>query len=287
MMVPEEITIVRGNMGGIRRWQHKIIKRRQYMPTITNNNMSSDEESDTDPQQTTDNDSASGMVENGTSTNSSESLASSSSASTSSTIESSTGGGEGSGRVWMSSVPASARGTPPREYNDLLAINKQLIRIIERCDGRTQIMMDDAQSKRRGAKKNKGRRGKNLLLKNNGLAQFDLMVSVKVTEFVRCKLLPNTKFLADGWHIYSETAGTLSQMCLKYLKDVMGADENPFQYWNNELVPVLNYKMITAKSESGQGFKKQFQGEDIICYFLNFTICFHVKTTKRKKFLCE
>ena len=67
--------------------------------------------------------------------------------------------------------------------------------------------------------------------------------------------LPNTKCLHDGRHIYSETIGTLSQVCLTYLKDVMGENENNFQYWNNTLVSRLNYKLITAKSESGQRMK--------------------------------
>ena len=43
----------------------------------------------------------------------------------------------------------------------------------------------------------------------------------------------------------------------------MGSKDNKFQYWNNKLVFILNYKFITAKSESGQGFKKVFQGDDI------------------------
>ena len=47
-------------------------------------------------------------------------------------------GGSGSGRdrVWMSSVPSTAKWTLPREYNELLAINRQLIKIIEQCDSR-------------------------------------------------------------------------------------------------------------------------------------------------------
>ena len=61
--------------------------------------------------------------------------------------------------VWMSSVPSITKGTPPIEYNELLAINRQLIEIIERCDSHMQVMMDDALSKKRGAKKSVGRRG--------------------------------------------------------------------------------------------------------------------------------
>ena len=58
--------------------------------------------------------------------------------------------------------------------------------------------MNDAQAKKRGeAKKSVGRRGKNRLLMDNGLAQFDLMVRLKMTEIIRTRLLPNNKFLAD------------------------------------------------------------------------------------------
>ena len=89
---------------------------------------------------------------------------------------------------------------------------------------------------------------------DNGLAQFDLMVELKMTEFVRSRCLPNTKFLADGWHIYSDTQGTLSWMCLTYLKDIMAVEENKFQHWNYKLVSILNYEFIRAKSESGLGF---------------------------------
>ena len=39
-----------------------------------------------------------------------------------------------SGRVWMSLVPSIAKRTPLVNYNDLLAINNQLIEIIERCN---------------------------------------------------------------------------------------------------------------------------------------------------------
>ena len=123
-------------------------------------------------------------------------------------------------------------------------------------------MVDDAQSERRGARKSVGRGG-NRLLMDNGLAQFDLMVGLKMTEFVRSRLLPNIKFLIDGWHIYSDTPGTLSWMCLNCLKDVTVTGEKKFQYWNNELISILNYKFITTKSESRQGFKKVFLGEDI------------------------
>ena len=63
--------------------------------------------------------------------------------------------------------------------------------------------------------------------------------------------------------IYSDTPGTLRWMGLDYLNDVMGTEENKFQYWNNKLVPILNYKFITAKSESGEGFKKVFLVQDI------------------------
>ena len=85
---------------------------------------------------------------------------------------------------------------------------------------------------------------------DNGLAEFDLMVGLKMAKFVKTRLLPNNKFLADVWHIYSDIRETLSFICLKYLVDVMGSKENKFQYWNNDLVSILNYKFITAKSES-------------------------------------
>ena len=230
------------------------------MPTIeiTNLAMSSTDESSVVRTDQTDADSTIGTVENenGTSSNSTGSVSEQTTGSMASSR---------SGRVWMSSVPREAKGNPPATYNELLALNKRLIAIIERCDSRMQVMMDDAQSKRRGAQKRNGRRGKNVLLKNNGLGEYDIMVAVKLTEFVRTRLLPHTKFLKDGWHIYSETPGTLSQMCLAYLKDVMGTQENAFQYWNNCLVELLNYKYITAKSESGQGFKSRFVGEDLDC----------------------
>ena len=220
--------------------------------------MSSTDESSVVRTDQTDADSTIGTVENenGTSSNSTGSVSEQTTGSMASSR---------SGRVWMSSVPREAKGNPPATYNELLALNKRLIAIIERCDSRMQVMMDDAQSKRRGAQKRNGRRGKNVLLKNNGLGEYDIMVAVKLTEFVRTRLLPHTKFLKDGWHIYSETPGTLSQMCLAYLKDVMGTKENAFQYWNNSLVELLNYKYITAKSESGQGFKSRFVGEDFDC----------------------
>ena len=98
---------------------------------------------------------------------------------------------------------------------------------------------------------------------DNGLAEFNLMVGLKMTEYLGTRLLRNNKFLAYGWHIYSDTPGTLSFMCLKYLSDVMGSKENKFQYWNSKLVSILDYKFIIAKSESGQGFKKTFLGENI------------------------
>ena len=66
------------------------------------------------------------------------------------------GSGSGSGRIWMSSVPSIAKGTPPIEYNELIAIDRQLIQIIEQCDSRMQVTMDDAQTKKRGAKKSVG-----------------------------------------------------------------------------------------------------------------------------------
>ena len=84
-----------------------------------------------------------------------------------------------------------------------------------------------------------------------------------MTEFVRTRLPPSNKFLVDGWHICSDTPGTLCFICLKYLADVMGTKENKFQYWNNKLVSIMNYKFITAKLKSEQGFKKVFLGEDI------------------------
>ena len=93
---------------------------------------------------------------------------------------------------------------------------------------------------------------------DNRLAEFDLTMWLKMTKFVRTKLLTNNKFLADIWHIYSDIRWTLSFVCLQYLADVMGSKENKFQYWNNKLVSILNYKFITAKSESGQGFKQVF-----------------------------
>ena len=93
---------------------------------------------------------------------------------------------------------------------------------------------------------------------------------MRLTDFVRQVLLPNTKFLQDGWHIYLDTVGTLSEVCLEYLKDVMGDNENNFQYWNNSLVSRLNYKFITAKSESGQRMKAVFEGEFIFLkWFVN------------------
>ena len=57
----------------------------------------------------------------------------------------------------MSSVPLIAKEKPPSEYNTLLAINKQLIHIIERCDSHMQVMVDDAKAKRRGSKNSVGR----------------------------------------------------------------------------------------------------------------------------------
>ena len=69
------------------------------------------------------------------------------------------GSGSVSVRVWMSSVPLIAKEKLPSEYNALLLINKQLIHIIERCDSCMQVMMDDAQVKRRGVKKSVGRWG--------------------------------------------------------------------------------------------------------------------------------
>ena len=72
----------------------------------------------------------------------------------------SSGSSSGSGRVWMSLVPLIAKEALPENYSDILAINYQLIEIIERCDSQMQIMMDYAQVKRRGAKKSIGRRGK-------------------------------------------------------------------------------------------------------------------------------
>ena len=67
-----------------------------------------------------------------------------------------------------------------------------------------------------------------MFLMDNGLAEFNLMVGLKMTEFARARLLPNNKFLVDRCHIYSDTWGTLSFMCLKYLADVMGTKENKF-----------------------------------------------------------
>ena len=124
-----------------------------------------------------------------------------------------------------------------------------------------QTLLDDLQLRRRGAAKGGRRRGKNNFAKDNGLAQYDLMVGLKMTEFVRTKLMPITKFLADGWHIWSDMRGTLCSMCLLYLKDVVGPVENVFHLWNAKLVPLLNYRFITAKAETGQAFKKVFQGE--------------------------
>ena len=63
---------------------------------------------------------------------------------------------------------------------------------------------------------------------DNRLAQLGLMVGLKMTEFVRLRLLPCTKFLADGWHIYSDIPGTLSWMCLLYLNNIIGTEENKF-----------------------------------------------------------
>ena len=130
-------------------------------------------------------------------------------------------------------------------------------------------MMDENQAKRRGNKKGSNRQGKKLFSKNGGLHEYDVLVSMRLTDFVRQVLLPNTKFLQDGWHIYSDTVGTLSQVCLAYLEDVMGDNENNFQYWNNSLVSRLNYKFITAKSESGQRMKAVFEGEfiffEVVC----------------------
>ena len=94
------------------------------------------------------------------------------------------GSGSGSDSVCMSSVPLSAKGTPPREYNELPAINRQLIQIIEHCSLRMQVMMVDAQAKRRGAKESVGRRGDSFLM-DNGLAQFDLMVELKMTKIFK------------------------------------------------------------------------------------------------------
>ena len=109
----------------------------------------------------------------------------------------SSGSRSGSGRVWMSLMSSEAKDKPPTEYNALLLLNKQFIHIIERCDSCMQVMMDGAEAKRRGAKKSVGRRGGNRSLMGNGLAQFNLMVGLKMTEFARTRLLPNNKFLAD------------------------------------------------------------------------------------------
>ena len=91
-------------------------------------------------------------------------------------------------------------------------------------------MMDENQAKRRGDKKGSNRQGKNSFSKNGGLHEYDVLVSMRLTDFVRQMLLSNTKFLQDGWHIYLDIVGTLSQVCLEYLKDVMGDNENNFQY---------------------------------------------------------
>ena len=96
--------------------------------------------------------------------------------------------------------------------------------------------------------------GGNVLLMDNGLTQFDLMVGLKITECIRSRLVPNTNFLTDGWHIFSDTPGAFSWMCLTYLKDIMAVEENKFQHWNYKLVSILNYEFIRAKSESGLGF---------------------------------
>ena len=92
-----------------------------------------------------------------------------------------------------------------------------------------QVTMDDAQRKRRGANKSGGRWGDRLFM-GNQLVQFDLIVGWKITECVMTRLLPNTKFCADEWHIYSDTPGTLRFMCLKYLVDVIRTKENKFGY---------------------------------------------------------
>ena len=41
------------------------------------------------------------------------------------------GSGSASDRVWMSSMPSIAKGTPLAKYNDILVIKYQLIEIIE------------------------------------------------------------------------------------------------------------------------------------------------------------
>ena len=65
--------------------------------------------------------------------------------------------------VWISLVPSEAKGTAPTNYNELLDMRNQLVQIIEQCDSCMQVMMDDSQAKRRGAKKSVGRWGEDRL----------------------------------------------------------------------------------------------------------------------------
>ena len=257
-MVPKEILIVHNIP---RDTAHKIGSGGTYMPSLVNpiTKMSSNHS------EYTSSEGEGGAVGyDGSGAYSSQSSVSDQSAVSNAISDVSCVSGGATGRVWCSSVPPCARDKAPTTYPELLVINKLLIRIIQRSDERMQIMMEDQQMRRRGAGKSGTRRGKNGLMKDNGLGQFDLMVGLKMTEFVRSKLMPMTKFLADGWHIWSETPGTLCAMCLLYMKDVLGIEENTFMYWNNKLVSLLNYRFITAKAETGQAFKKIFNGEETV-----------------------
>ena len=111
---------------------------------------------------------------------------------------------------------------------------------------------------RGGSKKKCRKTGENRFLMDNGLAEFDLMVGLKMKEFVRTRLLPNNKFLADRWHIYSDTRGTLSFMRLQYLADVMGSKEDEFQYWKNKLVSTLNLNLSGQNQRVNRGLKMYF-----------------------------
>ena len=81
----------------------------------------------------------------------------------------------------MSSYLSITEDRTPSKYNAVFAINRKFIHIMERWDSHMQVIMDDAQMKRRGVSKIIGRRGRNRLFMDNRLTQFNLMVRWKVT----------------------------------------------------------------------------------------------------------
>ena len=65
---------------------------------------------------------------------------------------------------------------------------------------------------RGGERKKVSEVGENRFLMDNGLVEFDLIVGLKMTQFVRTKLLPDSKFLVDRWNTFFDTQGTLNFM---------------------------------------------------------------------------